>query len=143
MTTVSKSALVPYTAEQMYKLVDDIPAYAKFLPWCDKAREIKRTDTEVEASLDISHSGVRKSFTTRNILGKNSQIEMQLVEGPFKFLNGVWNFEPLGETGSKVSLDLEFEFSNKLLGMTFGPVFNKMASSLVDSFIQRAQKVYG
>lgn len=143
MTTIRKSALVPYSAEQMYALVDNISAYAEFLPWCDKSREISRSDTEVEGSLDIAHSGVHKSFTTRNRLEKNRQIEMQLVEGPFKYLNGVWNFEPLGEAGSKVSLDLEFEFSNKLLGMTFGPVFNKMASSLVDSFIQRAQKVYG
>ena len=143
MTTIHKSALVPYTAEQMYALVDDIPAYAEFLPWCDAAREIDRTDTEVEARLDIAHSGIHKSFTTRNRLEKGRQIEMQLVEGPFRYLNGVWKFEPLGEAGSRVSLDLEFEFSNKLLAMTFGPFFNKMAGSLVDSFIQRAQKVYG
>lgn len=143
MTTIHKSALVPYTAEQMYALVDDIPAYAEFLPWCDAAREIDRSDTEVEARLDIAHSGIHKSFTTRNRLEKGRQIEMQLVEGPFKYLNGVWKFEPLGEHGSRVSLDLEFEFSNKLLAMTFGPFFNKMAGSLVDSFIQRAQKVYG
>jgi len=143
MTTIHKSALVPYTAEQMYALVDDIPAYAEFLPWCDAACELNRTDTEVEARLDIAHSGIHKSFTTRNQLEPGRQIEMQLVHGPFKYLNGVWKFEPLGEAGSRVSLDLEFEFSNKLLAMTFGPFFNKMAGSLVDSFIQRAQKVYG
>jgi ribosome-associated toxin RatA of RatAB toxin-antitoxin module len=143
MTTIHKSALVPYSAEQMYKLVDDIPTYPEFLPWCSDSKEINRREDEVEASLDIAHSGVHKSFTTRNRLEKNKSIEMQLVEGPFKYLNGVWRFEPLGDAGSKVGLDLEFEFSNKLLGMTFGPLFSKIASSLVDAFIQRAQKVYG
>jgi len=143
MTTIHKSALVPYSAEQMYTLVDDTPAYPEFLPWCSGSKEINRREEEVEASLDIAHSGVHKSFTTRNRLKKNRSIEMQLVEGPFKHLNGVWRFEPLGDAGSKVVLDLEFDFSSKLLGMTFGPLFSKIASSLVDAFIQRAQKVYG
>jgi ribosome-associated toxin RatA of RatAB toxin-antitoxin module len=143
MTTIHKSALVPYSAEQMYTLVDDVPAYPDFLPWCGAAREISRTEDEVEASLDIAHSGVHKSFTTRNCLQPGHSIEMQLVEGPFKHLHGVWRFEALGDAGSKVGLDLEFEFSSKLLGMTFGPLFSKIASSLVDAFIQRAQKVYG
>ena len=143
MTTIHKSALVPYSAEQMYTLVDDIPAYPEFLPWCSSSEEINRGENEVEASLDIAHSGVHKSFTTRNRLEINKTIEMQLVEGPFKHLHGIWRFEPLGDAGSKVMLDLEFEFSSKLLGMTFGPLFSKIASSLVDAFIQRAQKVYG
>ena len=143
MTTIHKSALVPYSAEQMYNLVDDIPAYPEFLPWCSGSKEINRGENEVEASLDIAHSGVHKSFTTRNRLEINKAIEMQLVEGPFKHLNGVWRFEPLGDVGSKVVLDLEFDFSSKLLAMTFGPLFSKIASSLVDAFIQRAQKVYG
>jgi ribosome-associated toxin RatA of RatAB toxin-antitoxin module len=143
MTRIHKSALVPYSAEQMYTLVDDIPAYPEFLPWCSSSKEINRIEHEVEASLDIAHSGVHKSFTTRNRLEINKTIEMQLVEGPFKHLHGIWRFEPLGDAGSKVMLDLEFEFSSKLLGMTFGPLFSKIASSLVDAFIQRAQKVYG
>lgn len=143
MTTIHKSALVPYSTEQMYELVDDVQKYPDFLPWCGAAREISRSENEVEASLDIAHSGIHKSFTTRNRLQPGQSIEMQLVEGPFKYLNGVWRFEKLGDAGSKVGLDLEFEFSNKLLGMTFGPVFSKLASSLVDAFIQRAQKVYG
>ena len=143
MTTIHKSALVPYSAEQMYDLVNDFQKYPEFLPWCGGAMEISRSENEVEASLEIAHSGVHKSFSTRNRLEPGQSIEMQLVEGPFKYLNGVWRFEKLGDAGSKVGLDLEFEFSNKLLGMTFGPLFSKIASSLVDAFIQRAQKVYG
>ncbi len=143
MTTINKSALVPYSAAQMYALVDGIDAYSEFLPWCRHSEELDRSDDEVEARLDIAHSGIRKSFTTRNRLQKDRQIEMQLVEGPFRDLHGVWRFEPLGDAGSKVMLDLEFEFSSKLLSMTFGPLFNMIASSLMDSFIQRAKQVYG
>jgi ribosome-associated toxin RatA of RatAB toxin-antitoxin module len=143
MTTIHKSALVPYSAEQMYSLVDDVLAYPEFLPWCNGSKEISRQEHELEASLEIAHSGIHKSFTTRNQLEKNSLIKMHLVEGPFKHLKGVWRFQPLGDAGSRVELDLEFEFSSKLLEVTFGPVFNKIASTLMDAFIQRAQKVYG
>jgi ribosome-associated toxin RatA of RatAB toxin-antitoxin module len=142
MIRVQKSALVPYRAEQMYALVDDIRAYPEFLPWCRTAEELMRSDTEVEARLEIAHSGIHKAFTTRNRLQPGRRIEMQLVEGPFRKLHGVWRFEPLGEAGSRVSLELDFEFSSKLLKMTFGPLFNKIASTLVDAFIQRARKVY-
>ena len=143
MTTISKSALVSYTPEQMYKLVDDIEAYAEFLPWCGKATEIFRDEEKVEASLFISYSGLNKAFTTRNKLCVYEKIEMRLLEGPFKSLEGIWLFEPLGETACKVRLDLDFEFSSKIIGLTLGPVFSKMANSLVDAFIQRADKVYG
>ena len=143
MPQVSKSALVSYSAEQMYRLVDDIPAYAEFLPWCQAAEEIQRTDSEVEGSLHISHSGIKKSFTTRNQLKPYEQITMQLVEGPFKSLEGTWQFTQLGEDGCKVNLQLDFEFSSKLLSMTFGPVFSHIANTLVDAFIQRAHQCYG
>lgn len=142
MIKVQKSALVPYRAEQMYALVDDIRAYPEFLPWCRKAEELRRSDSEVEARLEIAHSGIHKSFTTRNQLQPGRRIEMHLVEGPFRKLYGIWRFEPLGEAGSRVSLELDFEFSSTLLKMTFGPLFNKIASTLVDAFIQRARKVY-
>jgi len=143
MQTINKSALVPYSPDQMYALVDDITAYPEFLPWCHHAEEHHRTDEHVEASLEIAHSGLHKSFTTRNELRPHEQITMSLVKGPFKSLRGVWRFEPLGDAGCKVSLDMEFEFSNKLMGMTFGPLFNKIAGTLVDSFIERAKVVYG
>ena len=143
MTHINKSALVPYSAEQMYNLVDNIPAYAEFLPWCQSAEETSRTDTEVVGSLFIAHSGLNKSFTTRNELDKPERITMNLVEGPFKHLQGVWSFTPLGDEGCKVTLDMDFEFSNKLLGLTFGKVFSHMANSLVDAFVQRANEIYG
>jgi len=143
MSSISKSALVPYRAEQMYKLVDNVPDYPQFLPWCGGAEEISRNDDEVKASVLISHSGINKSFTTRNRLQKNKMIEMELVNGPFKHLHGFWRFEALSDTACKVSLDLEYEFSSKLLGLVVGPVFNQIANSMVDSFCQRADTLYG
>lgn len=143
MTTISKSALVSHSPEEMFKLVDDIEAYSDFLPWCGKATELSRDDKNVEGSILISHSGLNKEFTTQNKNTAFEKIEMHLVNGPFKNLDGVWLFEPLGETACKVSLNLEFEFSSKIISTTLGPVFSKIANSLVDAFIKRADKVYG
>jgi ribosome-associated toxin RatA of RatAB toxin-antitoxin module len=142
MPSVNKSALVPYSASQMYDLVDKISDYPNFLPWCGGAEEISRSDDEVEASVTISHSGLNKSFTTRNRLQKNKMIEMELVNGPFKHLHGFWKFEALSDTACKVSLDLEYEFSNKLLSLAIGPVFSQVANTMVDSFCQQANRVY-
>ncbi len=143
MTRISKSALVTHSPEDMFKLVDDIEAYSEFLPWCGKATEISRDDKNVEASIFISHSGLNKEFTTQNKNTEFEKIEMHLVNGPFKNLDGVWLFEPLGESACKVSLNLEFEFSSKIISVTLGPVFSKIANSLVDAFIKRADNIYG
>ena len=143
MKKIEKSALVPHTPEQMFNLVDDIDAYAVFLPWCSRSKVVERTSDMVVGDLEISYSSLNKSFVTRNINTPHSQIEMQLVEGPFKHLKGLWLFTPLGNDGCKIELSMEFEFSNKLLDMTVGPVFGKLANSLVDAFTERAAKVYG
>ena len=143
MTTISKTALVTHSPQEMFKLVDDIEAYSEFLPWCGKATEISRDLTTVEASLFISHSGLNKEFTTQNKNTPFEKIEMHLVNGPFKNLDGVWLFEPLGETACKVSLNLEFEFASKIVSVTLGPIFSKIANSLVDAFIKRADSIYG
>ena len=143
MTTISKTALVTHSPQEMFKLVDDIEAYSEFLPWCGKATEISRDLKTVEASLFISHSGLNKEFTTQNKNTKFEKIEMHLVNGPFKKLDGVWLFEPLGETACKVSLNLEFEFASKIVSVTLGPIFSKIANSLVDAFIKRADSIYG
>jgi len=143
MTIINKSALVPYSPAEMFSLVDNIEAYPEFLPWCSDARELARDEDEVRATVSLSKSGVDKAFTTLNRNQKNKMIEMRLVEGPFRRLEGFWRFEPLGEHGCKVSLDLEFEFASRVLGMVVGPVFSQIANSLVDSFQKRAVDVYG
>jgi len=143
LTTISRSALVPYTPAQMYELVDDVASYPQFLPWCRDAKVLARDEDEVRATLDIAYSGLHKSFTTLNRLQHNKMIEIRLVSGPFRRLEGFWRFDGLGEDGSKVSLDLEFEFSGRLLSMTFGPVFGQIANSMLDAFVRRAESVHG
>jgi len=133
---------VPYSASQMYALVNDIESYADFLPWCSQATILEQTGDEIKARLNIAYGSLNKSFTTLNKLTPNVKMEMQLVDGPFKQLHGEWLFTQLGEDGSKVSLALEFEFINNLISMTMGPVFSQIANTLVDSFSERAHKVY-
>ncbi|HEX9625491.1 MAG TPA: type II toxin-antitoxin system RatA family toxin [Acidiferrobacterales bacterium] len=143
MTTVRKSALVPYSAHEMYELVADIERYGEFLPWCGGARILARDGDTVTAAILIAYRGVNKSFTTRNSVVPDRSMEMRLVEGPFRHLLGNWRFEPLEEHASKVSLDLEFEFANPLLAIAVGPVFNHIANGLVDSFRKRAAQMHG
>jgi len=143
MPVISRSALVSFSAAQMYALVDDIEHYGEFLPWCRGTEVIARDDDEVRASICISKAGFNKRFATCNRLQSNKMIEMRLLEGPFKHLEGFWRFDALAEDACKVTLDLEFEFSNKIIGMTFGPVFGQIANTLVDSFMTRAKQVYG
>lgn len=142
MKKISKHALVPYSASQMYALVNDIESYADFLPWCSRSDILEQTEQEIKASLNIAYGSLNKSFTTLNKLTPETKIEMQLVEGPFQQLHGEWFFTQLGDDGCKVSLELEFEFKSKLISMTMGPVFSQIANTLVDSFSERANKIY-
>jgi ribosome-associated toxin RatA of RatAB toxin-antitoxin module len=141
--TISKSALVPYSAGEMFALVNDIEAYPQFLPWCRSARVHSRDPDEVRATIELARGGLQKSFTTCNRLQKDKMIEMRLVEGPFRHLDGFWRFDSLRENASKVSLDIDFEFSSRLLGLALGPVFTQIVNTLVDSFQRRAVEVYG
>jgi len=143
MTVVQKSALVKFSAQQMFDLVNDIEAYPKFLPWCSDSRIIKREDDIVEAELMISKGGFKKSFATRNKIDNGRSMTLSLLDGPFSFLEGRWEFIPLREDASKISLDLEFEMSGKLASMAFGAVFNQICNTMVSSFTARAKAVYG
>ena len=143
MAHISRNAFVPYSPEQMYQLVDGIALYPQFLPWCKSAVEHARDLDQVKASIEIAKGAMNKSFTTLNRLQKNKTIEMRLIDGPFKHLHGFWRFDELKPGTCKVSLDLDFEFSNKILSLAIGPIFNQVANTLVDSFVERAKKVYG
>jgi ribosome-associated toxin RatA of RatAB toxin-antitoxin module len=143
MATISRSALVPHSAEQMFELVSDVDRYRDFLPWCGDSEVLFRGEDEMKARIVISKAGVEKSFTTLNRLQRGKMMEMRLIEGPFKHLDGFWRFQPLKEDACKVSLDLDFEFSSRLLTIAFGKVFVQIANSLVDAFVKRAQEVYG
>ena len=143
MTVVNRSAIVPFSAERMFDLVDDIEAYPHFLPWCKSTTVFTREGNDVQAAIEMSKAGINKSFTTRNIAKAKSLIEMRLVEGPFKNLQGYWRFEALNVSACKISLDVEFEFSSSVLRLSVGPVFSQICNSLVNAFVNRAQEVYG
>ena len=143
MRRVSRSALVPYSASQMFSLVEDVERYPEFLPWCTGAVLHSRDDEHVEASLSLTRAGVSKSFRTRNQVWPGERMDIALVGGPFRTLAGTWLFRQLGEDGSKVSLDLEFEFESKVTDAMFGRYLEESCNSLIDSFIRRAGAIYG
>ncbi|MDZ7735705.1 MAG: type II toxin-antitoxin system RatA family toxin [Gammaproteobacteria bacterium] len=142
MTDIQRSAHVPYTAAQMYQLVNDVAAYPQFLPWCHHVDILDEGERELTARVTLSLGKLQQSFTTRNRMYPHESIEMELVEGPFQHLMGIWAFEPL-DSGCRVSLDMRFEFKSKLARMAMGGPFHKVVNSLVDAFIQRARSVYG
>jgi len=143
VTSIQRSALVPYSDHEMYQLVADIPSYPAFLPWCGGARIVTRAPEMVVAEIGIAYKGVHKTFTTRNLLQPDKMMEMQLVEGPFRHLHGYWRFTPLDALASKIALDLEFEVANRLLAMMLTPVFSGIATDLVEGFRRRAVALYG
>ena len=143
MTIIKRSALVPYTSAEMFQIVNMVEEYPKFLDWCKSSTVHSRTEDEVRATLDLARGILHKSFTTCNRLQSNKMIEIRLVNGPFKHLEGFWRFESLQPQGCKVWFDLEFEFLNKLLSLSLEPLFSQIANSLVDSFCNRAVALYG
>ncbi len=142
MTTVSKSALVRFPSHLMYELVEDVESYPLFLPWCSKSRILRRSGNMVDAELEIAKAGFHKSFATRNMLLAPEQIRISLLEGPFSHLEGVWNFTPLRQDASKISLDLEFEMTGKVANLAFGTLFNQICNTMVDAFSNRAKEVF-
>ena len=142
MRKVRRSALVPYTAAQMYELVKDVERYPEFLPWCNDAEVHIREAEFIEASLELHRGKISKKFRTRNPLVPNESLGIELVGGPFRHMSGGWLFKQLGEAGSKVSLELEFEFENKATDVIFGRFFENTCNKLVDSFTQRAAEMY-
>jgi ribosome-associated toxin RatA of RatAB toxin-antitoxin module len=142
MKTIMRSALVPHTPKCMFELVNDVVEYPKFLPWCKKTTIIMQTPNEIEAMIEIAWSGITKSFTTRNQLYPHERMDIKLIDGPFKHLEGNWSFQPLGDQGCKVQLELEFELTGMIFDKLFEPVFHHIANTLVESFCRRANELY-
>ncbi len=143
MTKIRKSATLPYSTAQMYALVNDIESYPEFLPWCSEARVHEREGSRLKASLTLKASKLEYSFMTDNTMQENSLIQVRLVEGPFKHLTGSWRFEDRDDTHCHISLEMQFEFKNRLVKMALAKTFNRIINSLVDAFRQRAQQLYG
>ena len=142
MPQVDRSALVPYSAEQMYELVNDVLSYPEFLPGCVGSRIINRTETTQEAAIDVAKIGIKKTFSTRNKMIPGREIDLELLEGPFRSLKGHWDFIPLGDDASKVVFHLTFEFNNPLIDFAFNKIFSELMGNMVQAFIKRAKEIY-
>ena len=146
MKTVTKSVLIWYSPQEMYALVTDVAQYPQFLPWCDRARVVSADAGGMVAEIGISFSGIHQVFTTRNEHQPGRQVTIKLLNGPFSRLDGEWNFLPVGDAAQRacrVELTLHYGFSNGILGKLVGPVFDKIAGSMVEAFVKRAAQVYG
>ena len=143
MAEIAKSVLVEYTPEEMFSLVDAIERYPEFLPWCGGASVAYRDQRRTLATIVIRYRGIRHGFTTENQKEPGRLIQMKLVEGPFKTLDGAWAFIPLAGAGCRVELVLRYEFSSRILERLVGGVFGYIADTMVDKFVRRARAVYG
>jgi ribosome-associated toxin RatA of RatAB toxin-antitoxin module len=148
MKHVKKSVLLWYSPREMYSLVTTVADYPRFLPWCDKAEVLQQHDDGVTARLGLAYMGVKHAFTTRNRQVTDTSVAVSLVDGPFSLLDGHWVFSSLGPPGSpqqacKVEFDLRYSFDSSPLELVVSPVFDKVANTFVDSFVRRAEAVYG
>jgi ribosome-associated toxin RatA of RatAB toxin-antitoxin module len=142
MRHVNRSALVPFSAQQMYDLVEDVEAYPQFLPWCAGAELQEKSVDSLQASIGIGLGAMHTSFTTRNRLMPPGHMSMELLDGPFSTLQGSWNFSQLGDTGCEVQLQVDFEFASRAQDLLFGAGFEKICNELVDALVVRAQALY-
>lgn len=144
MPKIKKTLLVPFSAQQMYDLINDIEAYPEYLPWCKKAKIHTQAETQLEATLYIGKGLVKQTISTFNTMIPNIQIKMQYKAGPFKHCDGAWNFIATQDNMQcQVEFDINYEFSNAFTAMTIEPLFNPITTTLIDSFYKRAQEIYG
>ena len=153
MKHVKKSVLLWYSAHEIYELVIDVESYPRFLPWCSRAEVLQRDEQGLTARLDLSYSGLRQSFTTRNVHVPDSSVQIGLVDGPFSLLEGLWKFVPLALPGAstdpaspsacRIEFELRYAFANGILDAAISPVFDRIANTLVDAFVKRAEQVHG
>ena len=143
MAIVEKSVLIGHSAAKMYALVADVDAYPQFLPWCCRT-EVRQLDTHrAVATLHVNYHGLRLHFTTENQMDEGALIDMKLVNGPFKHMDGFWRFVPLAEEACKIEFRLSYELSGKLMEKLAGPVFHHIANTFVEVFVKRAAALYG
>jgi len=139
---IHRSALVTYTPEQMFDLVVDVERYPQFLPWVVGAEVHEKSESGLLASMSMQRAGVRERFTTRNRMERPAWMTLSLVEGPFRLLEGRWNFAPIGAAGTRIALEMKFEFSNPVTSLLFGKSFEQSCDHLIDAFIARARLAY-
>jgi ribosome-associated toxin RatA of RatAB toxin-antitoxin module len=143
MHKISKTAIVPYSARQMFDLVNDINNYPQFLNWCKDSKILTQNDQAITAFIEVSKGPFKQKFTTKNKLYPNSKITMNLIDGPFKELAGTWEFISLNKSAVKIIFNLEFAFATKILDISLSPAFSHIAKTQLDAFVLRAKEVYG
>jgi ribosome-associated toxin RatA of RatAB toxin-antitoxin module len=143
MSEVNKTVLVGYSTQQMFDLVDGVECYPEFLPWCGSCEVSHRDAQKTRATIHINYHGIRQSFTTENLKQAPLSMQIRLVKGPFRSLDGSWRFTDLAGQGCKIEFNLRYEFSSRLLEKLIGPVFAYIADNIVDGFVRRAEQVYG
>lgn len=142
MAAVKKLVLIEFTPRQMFDLVDQVERYPEFLPWCGGTEVLARSEAATAARIHINYHGIKAHFSTENEKHPPTRMLIRLTEGPFRHLDGMWQFTPLGETACKIEFQLHYEFASKLLEKAVGPVFNHIANTFVDSFVKRAGDIY-
>jgi len=143
MAHIERSALVMYSAEQMFDLIHDVSRYPEFLPWCTAAHVVSDSDDELVAGMTVAKSGINQTFTTRNKKLRPQWMTMELEDGPFKQLNGIFKFQALSDDACKISFELDFEVAGKVLSMALTPILKQAANTMVDTFVKRAEAIYG
>ena len=142
MPKVTRNAIVPYSAAQMYELVNAVEDYPAFVPWCSASTSDQISEEQKTATLFFTRGALKTSFTTKNTLTPNECVDMQLVDGPFRHLHGVWKFTNIDDAGCRVELELDFELSNRVLKLALEAFFNQISDRLVNAFVKRAEQVY-
>jgi len=141
MAEIRKSVLIEHSADEMYRLVEHVEDYPAFLPWCGGGEVVERTERSMLATLHVNYHGIKTKFSTSNLNEPGRSIQMRLHDGPFRVLQGEWQFTPLTENACKVAFQLHYEFSSPLLGKVLGPVFNHIVSTFVEAFVRRADQI--
>jgi len=149
MKHVKKSVLLWYSPREMYTLVTAVPDYPKFLPWCERGEVLEQHEGGMTARLHLAYAGVRHAFTTRNVHVEDASVQVDLIDGPFSLLEGHWQFNPLAMPGDdaaqacRIEFEMRYAFSSMPLEAVLSPVFDRVANTFVDSFVRRAEQVYG
>ena len=142
MADVKKNVIVNHSVNRMFRLVDRIEDYPLFLPWCGGSQIIYRDDKITKASIYIKYSGVNQSFTTQNTKNYPHRINLKLIDGPFKVLEGFWIFTPINQDACSIEFNLHYAFSNFILDKLISPIFGQIANTFVDGFVSQADKIY-
>ena len=140
---IRRSALVTFTPEQMFDLVIDVERYPQFLPWVAAAQLHERSERELLASMEMQRGGVRERFSTRNAFVRPDYMTLTLVQGPFRTLDGRWSFTPISAAGTRIELEMRFEFANPVVSLLFGKAFEQSCNTLIDAFVARARSLHG